>query len=234
MNDHLKNRRQNRPIKAIVFDLDGTLIDSAPDIHTASVKLLEELGHTPVNCNDITKMCGDGARKLVSRLMESINQPVRGDVLDHLSERFLYFYEGCEPLLTRPYPKAVQTLAHLIRNDYVLGLCTNRPQASTLEILRRFNLSKYFSAVLGGDVLDNIKKPDPRHLLSVIERLDAAPSETVMLGDGAHDISAAKAAGVFSIVAAYGYLKTAPEKMGGDGILSSLKDLPGVLSQISN
>ena len=221
-------------IEAVVFDLDGTLIDSAPDLRTAVNSMLAEKGRRGLDLGAVTAMVGDGVHKLVERALTVTGKetPTGGEIA-RSTRRFLEFYEGHGADLTRPYAGAAEALTRLKNDGYALGVCTNKPQGPTREILDGLGLGRYFSAVLGGDSLDGVRKPDSRHLLAAIERLGATPDRAVMVGDNENDVQAARGAGVPVIAVAFGYAKVPAEDLGADAIIGHFDELPAAIRRLT-
>ncbi len=221
-------------INAVVFDLDGTLIDSAPDLLTAVNRMLGERGRRGLDLGAVTAMIGDGAHKLVERALTATGQetPTAGE-LARATCRFIDFYEGHGADLTRPYAGAAEALKCLRDDGYALGVCTNKPQGPTREILDALGLGGYFSAVLGGDTLDGVRKPDPRHLLAAVERLGATPDRAVMVGDNVNDVAAARGAGIPVIVVAFGYARVPAADLGADAVIGRFAELPEAIRRLT-
>jgi phosphoglycolate phosphatase len=218
--------------KAVIFDLDGTLIDSAPDLRVALNHLLAEEGRRSLDLEAVKMMIGDGVQKLVERGFAATGEAAESGDLAALTERYLGFYEGHAADLTRPYPGAAEALAGLREAGYGLGICTNKPYAATLEILEELDLAEYFQAVAGGDSVPGARKPDPRHLLAVVEGLGARPETAVMVGDNKNDVNAARGAGMAVIVVSFGYPKMPIEELGADLIIEGFADLPGAIARL--
>jgi len=219
-------------IRTVLFDLDGTLVDSAPDLLVAANKLLKERHRRPVTLDEITMMIGDGVPKLVERAFEATGEGVYGASLATLAKRFLEFYEPHAADLTVPFPGAIDCLQRLHNQGYVLALCTNKPYDATLEILDALGLAPLLSAVIGGDSLPGIKKPDPRHLLAALDKLGAEVGSAVMVGDNANDVNAAKAANLPAIVCRFGYTQGPAESLGGDIVIEHFDDLPAAFEKL--
>ncbi|MEO5338301.1 MAG: phosphoglycolate phosphatase [Magnetospirillum sp. WYHS-4] len=215
--------------KAVVFDLDGTLIDSAPDLLTAANKLLAEEGRPAIGVDHIKLMVGDGVPKLVERAFTATGGLAEGD-LPRLAARFLDFYEGHAADETRPYPGVEAALEGLKTGGFKLAVCTNKPHAATLEILEALGLAPYFDVVVGGDSLPGIKKPDPRHVLACVEALGADATDALLVGDSQVDVQAGRAAGLPVIAAAHGYARMPPEQLGADLVLEDFARLPEVVA----
>ncbi len=183
-----------------IFDLDGTLVDSAPDLRAALNRLMASERLAPFALPDVTAMIGDGARALLAKAFAS-----RGSALNEaLIPAFLADLEANSAVLTRPYPGMVAALETLAARGWQLAICTNKPIAATTALLGELDLARYFQLVLGGDSLA-VKKPDPGHVEGVLKRLAVAAENSVMIGDHQNDILAARGAGVRSVFAAWGY-----------------------------
>lgn len=195
-------------MKAIVFDLDGTLIHSAPDIHAAANRMLADEGLAPLDLATVTSFIGNGIPKLVERVMR-----VRGiDAGEHarLTGVMGRHYGAAPADLTRPYPGLMPLLDGLKAAEIALGVCTNKPFAPTMEILRLLGMEQYFSAVIGGDTLE-VKKPDPAPLHACFEALGA--DRRLYVGDSETDAETAERAGVPFALFTEGYRKVPVEKL---------------------
>jgi phosphoglycolate phosphatase len=217
---------------AIVFDLDGTLIDSEPDLRAAMNQTLAAYGREAVTRAQVIMMIGDGVPKLVERGFEATGDlPVEG--LDHAVEHFLGFYEGKAAELSTPFPGALAVLEDLQGLGLKLGVCTNKPQKPTEEILQVFGIKKHFSAVVGGDSLDGIRKPDGRHLAAVLERLNVATDRAVMVGDNHNDAATAQALGVPFVAVSFGYARGPVAELGADVVIDDFVSLSAALQQLA-
>lgn len=198
-------------IRAVIFDLDGTLIDSAPDIWHAANAVLDEAGLPQVTFEQSRGFIGRGARVFVERMERAVtgrNDPVR---TDHLHTRFLYFYERTHAT-TRIYDGVPDVLARLDAQGYALGLCTNKPIGPARSVLRYLGWDNLFKVVIGGDSL-RVSKPDPEHLFAVIEGLDMELPQILYVGDSETDAETAERAGATFGLYTQGYRKAAPEDM---------------------
>lgn len=183
-----------------IFDLDGTLVDSAPDLRAALNRLMLAQGMDPFPLPEVAAMIGDGARALLLKAFAARDVPFD----EALLPGFLHDLEANSAVLTRPYPGMVEALEALTAQGWRHAVCTNKPIAATRALLGELGLAPHFALVLGGDSLP-VKKPDPGHVRGVLEALGVAASEAVMIGDHQNDIRAARGAGVRSIFAAWGY-----------------------------
>jgi len=210
---------------AVVFDLDGTLVDTAPDLGAALNRLLAEHDRPGLALSEIRTMIGDGAAKLVERgFSASGGYPVDPA---SLVSRFLVLYERSVADLSRPFEGTMDMLQRLTDSGLLLGVCTNKPARPTRQVLAALGLERYFVAVAAGD--GPARKPDPRHLLGVVEDLGAKPAATLMVGDSTNDVQAARAAGAQSVVVTFGYTAIPPHELGADAVIERFADLPGLI-----
>jgi phosphoglycolate phosphatase len=205
-------------VRTIVFDLDGTLIDSLPDIAAAVNHVLALRGLEQLPAAQVRGMIGDGAQVLLDRAFAARGvPPAAADFTD-----FMAYYTPRSADRTRPYPGIEAALSSLHGAGHPLGVCTNKPAAATREILASLGLEAYFSAVTGGDSTP-WRKPDPRHLAATLEALGA--QEAVMIGDHHNDMAAAAGCGIPAIFAAWGY---------GEGtspyVAQSAAEIPGLIA----
>ncbi|HVM77889.1 MAG TPA: phosphoglycolate phosphatase [Stellaceae bacterium] len=188
--------------KALVLDLDGTLVESLPDLAASVNELLGELGRPALADAEIAAMIGDGARKLVARALAA--RGIAGEEIESAQSRFLEIYEARPAALSRPYPGAAATLGRLAASGWRLALCTNKPMRATRIMLRTLDLERFFGATIAGDSLP-VRKPDPAPLLAALQALGVSPARGIAVGDHANDLLAAAAAGIPAIWADYGY-----------------------------
>ena len=213
----------------LVFDLDGTLVDSAPDMRAALNLVLRERGQAPLSLPQVKRMIGDGVPTLVARALAERGLDPNQDA-DALP-RFLQLYEADAVRLTRPYPEVPATLAALRRRGYRTAICTNKPQHATITVLDGLGLKSLFDGVAGGDRFA-VKKPDPVHLLGLIHSLGGRAEAAAMIGDNENDAAAAHAAGMPVVLMRYGYARVDPDSLGADALLDDFADLPAALDKL--
>lgn len=211
-----------------IFDLDGTLVDSLPDLLRALNTLLAENGRHALETDDVRMMVGDGVHKLVERGFEATGAAA-GEQLDALAGRFVQLYEGHTIDHSRPFPGAGQALRDLTAAGWQLAVCTNKPYQASMEMLDGLGLAQHLAVVTGGDSCP-YRKPDPRHVLATVAALGATPAETVFVGDSPNDAQAAKAAGLALVLVSFGYTRVPVGELGADVLIDRLVDLPGVLA----
>ncbi|HIJ63717.1 MAG TPA: phosphoglycolate phosphatase [Rhodospirillaceae bacterium] len=208
---------------AILFDLDGTLVDSLPDLFAATNRLLADLGRPAVSGQDLRQWVGDGAAALVERALTATGGLPEGGMAP-MVRRFLDHYRGHTADESRPYPGVAETLALLRRRGHRLGVCTNKPTALSLELLGALDLLPFFLAVVGGDTAP-ARKPDPRHLWATLEAMGCAGAKALMVGDSLNDVAAARAAGLPVVVMSFGYCRGDPGALGADAVIDDFARL---------
>ena len=191
------------PARALVFDLDGTLVDSRADLAAAVNRTRADLDLPPLALDEIVAMVGEGARRLVSRALDGLE----GEPLERALARFLFHYEPRCTVETRPYPGLSGLLAaEAARRP--LALLTNKPERTSRRILDAFGWSPLFSALVGGDTLP-VRKPDPGGLLWIAERLGLPAGELALVGDTRIDAETATAAGCRFVWVEWGFARGA-------------------------
>lgn len=192
----------------VLFDLDGTLIDSVPDLAEAVDSMLLTLGREAVGVSHVRHWVGNGAPMLVKRALTGEQEPDDSALDDALFEQafelFMEAYGNNTAHSSELYPGVVACLEGLKRRGIRMGLVTNKPIRFTYPLLEEFGLSGFFDVVLGGDSLP-VKKPDPGQLFHAMQELGVKPENTLMVGDSRNDIGAAKAAGCPVVAVPYGY-----------------------------
>ena len=191
----------------ILFDLDGTLIDSAPDLALSINYMLRTVNHNEFSEEIIDSWVGNGAQTLVKRALSGskiVDENINNDLFDRSLSVFLEYYKNnlCEQ--TTPYPNVKITLQTLKDDGYKLAIITNKPFDFIEPILKQLGLDSLFELYIGGDSLDE-KKPSPLPLQYVCKKFNIKPRNTLMIGDSKNDILAAQAANIQSIAVSYGY-----------------------------
>lgn len=215
---------------AIVFDLDGTLIDSAADLSNTLNLLLTEHNRPHLSVESVRGMIGDGVGALVRRGFAATGEPVA--LTDHalLTQRFLELYiDPRRDHLAHPYPGVVETLQAFADLGIAMGVCTNKAQVATDLVLRDAGLSEFFTAVIGQDSAP-APKPDPAHVLAVCAAL-GGPNVAVMVGDSRNDVRAGQSAGLKVVMVTYGY--GTPEALAAaDARIDRFADLPAAILEL--
>jgi phosphoglycolate phosphatase len=224
--------RQSAPLampRAVLFDLDGTLIDSVPDITRAVAELLASEQLPPLSQDQVRMMVGRGLRGLVRRVygaqglaLDEASLQCRIDAMSEIYARHLIGH-------TTLMPAARETLEYLRARGCVMAVVTNKLLTATETILQHFGLAEFFTVVIGDSIEAPLavlaRKPQPDMLLEALRRLGVSPPQAVMIGDSGVDVSAAKAAGVASIAMRGGYSSEPLESFGPDAIIDGIGDI---------
>lgn len=188
----------------VVFDLDGTLVDTAPDLLDSLNHCLQSAGEPAVNLGDVRRFVGSGSRAMIARAFATRGKTLPDSDLDSLQALFLEHYEAGIPGRSRPFPGVLEALDRLRRADFKAAVCTNKHERPARRLLEGLDIAGHFEAISGGDTF-TYRKPDPRHLLDTIAQAGSAPGLAVMVGDSRADIDAAKAAGIPVVAVDFGY-----------------------------
>ena len=199
----------------IVFDIDGTLIDTAPDLTNALNHALVARGHAPVPLSRVREAVGHGAKAMIERALELSGG--QADV-DAMLVDFLAHYEVNIAVESRPFPGAVAALERFGAAGARLAVCTNKREHLTRLLLRALKIDGFFAGLAGRDTLP-VSKPDPGHVLGAIALAGGDPARAVMIGDSAVDIEAARGAGVPSILVDFGYCPPPPQGPQHDAVI---------------
>ncbi len=190
--------------RAVIFDLDGTLVDTAPDLMRATNHVLESLGRHPVGLHEVRDFTGHGARALIARgLIATGGLPEGFDTEPHYRS-FVAYYADNIAIGSTAFPGLLALLDRLRDEGFALGVCTNKLEWLSMRLLERLDMKKYFSSVVGPDTL-GIAKPDPRPFHESVARLGLHAPQAIMVGDSETDILTARAAGVPVIAVSFGY-----------------------------
>lgn len=209
---------------AIVFDLDGTLADTAADIREALVRALESEDLPPVDVKSVRLMIGGGPRLLVERALHRLHVDTDDALVERLTSAFHTGYLQQGNHLSTLFDGVEATLQTLHTSGVRIGLCSNKPDDLCRMLVTSFALDSYFDEILGsGGELP--RKPDPAPLLRVIERLGSTPGDTLYVGDSETDVTTARNAGVTVMLVEHGYTSRAASQLGADAVIDSVADL---------
>lgn len=216
-------------MKAIVFDLDGTLVDSAPDLHAAANATRADEGLEALSLTRLKSYIGDGIDALVHRcLAEAASEPAR---IAAASARFRRHYAARGHRGTTLYPSAAEALARLKADGHRLAVCTNKDEGFAREILSATGLLDGIDVVVGGDTTGR-RKPDPAPLLACARLCGARPQETIYIGDSEIDATTAEAAGIDFILYEGGYRREPDRPIAQRAGFSDFATLPGLIAKL--
>lgn len=210
--------------RAILFDLDGTLIDSAPDLRASVNILLAGLGRPQLTLPRVRSMIGAGIPKLVERALAATGEPAEGEEFGRLVMEMMEIYASHLTVFTTLMPGARDAIEAALESGALLGVVTNKPQRPTEAILDHFRLAGDMAVVIGGDA-GPPKKPAPDILLAALDRLGIDPGQALMVGDSAADVAAARAAGISVSVVRNGYATMPADELGADLVIDDLRRL---------
>lgn len=207
-----------------VFDLDGTLVDSAPDLHAALDRLMLARGLPGFSRREVVAMIGDGVKVLVERAMAARGAPFDPAALDS----FVEDYSANAAVETAAFDGIAEALESLAASGWQLAVCTNKPVGPARTLLRDLGLADRFETIGGGDSYP-FRKPDPAHLLATLRDAGGDPGSAVMIGDHHNDMAAAAGAGVPAIFAGWGYGPIA--MAAGAPVAMTVRELPDLLAR---
>ena len=209
---------------ALIFDLDGTLIDSVPDMTIAVNRLLASLERRALAPDEVRAMVGDGAAELVRRAFDATGAALEPAAESAIVSRYIDIYAGHPASRSAFYPGVPETLEALAAAGHRLALCTNKPERVMRPLLACLGLAGRFEVVLGAGVLAE-RKPSPAPVRWVLDRLDLPPAAALMVGDSRNDVLSAKAAGVRVVAVSYGYTKLPAAELGADLVIDRFEEL---------
>jgi len=216
----------------IVFDLDGTLVDTAPDLIDTLNVVLARQRLAPVSFESARSMIGAGARAMLEKGLAARNGPVPADEIDGMFNAFIDYYAAHIADRSRPFPGVEIALDHLIERGFVLAVCTNKLEWLSRKLLDAVGLSRYFSVICGQDTF-GVMKPDPEVWRRTVLQTGGDPAVGVMVGDSATDILLARAARVPVVAVDFGYTDVPVSDLGPDRIISHFESLPGAVAELS-
>jgi len=217
--------------KAVVFDLDGTLVDSAPDIAHCLNFAVSSIGVPAFDLDDVHTMIGGGSRVLLDRAFDKAGIDRTDPRKDEVFARFMEMYERESAAGRGLYPGAMELLGELNARGIKRGLCTNKPEIITQVVVEALGLRPHLEAVVGARD-DLPKKPDPAMLRATFSDLGVTADEAVMIGDSHADVGVARAAGCPVVLVSFGYTKVPARDLGADAVVDHLMQVPDALARI--
>jgi phosphoglycolate phosphatase len=210
--------------RAVIFDLDGTLVDTAPDLMAATNHVLSLLKRRPITMPEVRSFVGRGARVLIERGVAATGDAIDEASLTYYHAEFLRHYEGHTADRSEIFPGVVALLKRLAHSGIKAGVCTNKPEGLSHQLLDALDLSRFFGAVIGPDTI-GIGKPNAAPYLEAVKRLGVEPQHSVMVGDSEVDVLTARAAGVPVIAVTFGYTPKPVAEYGPDYLVSHFDEI---------
>ncbi len=219
-----------RPLKGVVFDLDGTLVNSVAVIRDSLNRLLAKHGRRSVSLDEVAVTLGDGAYDTIRRLFIKTGDPIDDQQISACFEDYLAYQMQFQFTREHLYPGLLECLDALSRHGIALGICTNKFEVATRKLLTDVAIIDYFTAIAGCDTFP-VRKPHAGHVLGVLKQMDVPTDSSVMVGDSINDVLAAHAAGIPCIVVTHGYGQDV-ESQGADAIIDGFIDLPRAIASL--
>jgi phosphoglycolate phosphatase len=217
----------------IAFDLDGTLVDTAPDLIGALNFVLDREGLAPVPLASARNMIGAGARKMIERGLEAEGRAVTVKDIDRMTADFIDYYAEHIADASRPFEGLESALDDLTARGFLLAVCTNKLEWLSKRLLDQLGLSPRFAAICGADTF-GVSKPDPAILQQTVARAGGAIASTIMVGDAGTDIGVARRAGVPVIGVSFGYTEVPIAELKPDRLIHHMRDLPGAVGELNS
>jgi phosphoglycolate phosphatase len=218
-------------MRTIVFDLDGTLVDTAPDLISTLNLVLTSEGLPPIAYDDARRLIGDGVRRMIERALLAQGRHSTSVDLDRTFRVFIDHYAAHIADRSRPFPQLDSVLNRLTADGFRFAVCTNKLEWLAVRLLDTLNLSHYFAAICGQDTF-GVQKPDPQMLRLTIDRTGGEPQRAIMIGDSGTDVRAARAANVPVIAVDFGYSEVPIASLHPDRLISSFAELPAAIAAV--
>ena len=215
----------------LVFDLDGTLVDTAPDLIASTNHVLDHLGLPPIDADSLRPWVGHGAKHMIEKAIGPAGENLTQAQRDALLERYLDYYGRNIAVGSRPFEGAVPALEKFQGAGARLAVCTNKNERMSKLLLDALDLSRYFAAVAGRDTL-SAAKPHPEALLGTIRMAGGDPMRAIMIGDSGIDVATAKAAGVPVIGVSFGYTETPVHEFAPDAVIDHYRELERAIARL--
>ncbi len=226
------SRRQTREIGTIIIDLDGTLVDSAPDLADALDELLQERGLQVIGLDGTRKLIGHGIANLVRKALALRGQELAVLPLEAATARFQNHYAKRLPAKAVGYPGVMDVLKTLKAENWRLVVCTNKSETYSRKILEGLGLAAFFDVIAGPDTY-GVAKPDPQHLLRTLPENMPPGYKKIMIGDSEVDVETAHAAAIPVIAVTYGYSKIPLAQLKPQALANSFPEVPMLVQQLA-
>ncbi|HEY6982201.1 HAD-IA family hydrolase [Reyranella sp.] len=216
----------------VIYDLDGTLIDSARDMQLAVSRVLAGHGLPPVSEDDVRVFMGQGSKVTMAKAFASHGKMLDDAALSAVTREFVRYYEADPVGHTVAFDGVAEVVARFDRLGLKQGVCTNKFETPSRMILEHLKLMPPIAGLAGADTFP-VRKPDPRHILMLIERMGGDPGRAVMIGDSIHDVEAAHGAGLPAVLVSWGYTVRPASELGAEAVIERFDALPEAMSRIA-
>ncbi|MEQ1520292.1 MAG: phosphoglycolate phosphatase [Aestuariivirga sp.] len=217
-------------LEAVIFDLDGTLVDSAPDLMLATNHVLSRLDRRAITMDEVRSFVGHGAKALIARGCAATGDAIDEKTLDFYFAEFLRFYEKNIAVDSVAFPGVINLLNRCAAGGLKMGVCTNKLEGLSVRLLQALDMEKYFGAIVGPDTI-SIAKPDPAPYLETARRLAIESKNSLMVGDSETDILTARAAGVPVIAVTFGYTQRPVATYSPDYLVSHFDEIWDIIQK---
>ena len=219
--------------KALIFDLDGTLVDSAPDLNAVANRLLAERGLEPIDLATLTGFIGHGIPQTVKWIFQHLDVAMSDEQLAEAADRFIEIYSANPAELSIVYPGAFAALGELSEKGHKLAICTNKAETVAIKVVKQLGLDKYMDALVGGGRTAQ-KKPHPAPLFACADYMKVATDQIIYIGDSETDAATAMAANIPFVLYTEGYRKQPPEALKHDALFDDFAELPGIIEKLES
>ena len=216
----------------VIYDLDGTLIDSAKDMQMAVSRVLADHDLPPVSEDDVRIFMGQGSKVTMGKAFAKNGRTLDDATLSAVTREFVRYYEADPVSHTVAFEGVAEVVARFGRLGLKQGVCTNKFEKPSRMILEHLKLMPPITDVAGADTFP-VRKPDPKHILLLVDRMGGDPKRTVMIGDSIHDVEAAHAAGLPAVLVSWGYTARPASELGAEAVIEQFGALPNALEQLA-
>ncbi|MFI5030622.1 MAG: HAD-IA family hydrolase [Reyranellales bacterium] len=217
----------------VLYDLDGTLIDSAKDMQVAVSRVLADHDLPPVSEDDVRIFMGQGSKVTMNKAFTKYGKTLDDEALSTATAEFVRYYEADPVGHTTAFAGVVEVVSHFGKLDLKQGVCTNKFERPSRMILEHLKLMPPITDLAGADTFP-VRKPDPRHILMLLERMGRTPDRAVMIGDSIHDVEAAHAAGLPAVLVSWGYTTKPASELGAEAVIERFDALPQALEMLAS
>jgi phosphoglycolate phosphatase len=217
----------------VIYDLDGTLIDSAKDMQVAVSRVLADHGLPPVTEDDVRIFMGQGSKVTMDKAFTKYGKTLDDEALSAVTREFVRYYEADPVGHTTAFAGVPEVVGRFDKIGLKQGVCTNKFERPSRMILEHLKLMPPIAALAGADTFP-VRKPDPRHILMLVERMGRTPEKAVMVGDSIHDVEAAHAAGLPAVLVSWGYTARPASELGAEAVIERFDALPQALERLAS